>query len=70
MILTGGKKQPSRDEIIELIRRLPDDIVCSSLSVEFEDQLVSVTSIDSPPDGGNMEIFRVRVEFQRAWQGR
>lgn len=65
MLTENRTLPPTREEVIEFIRRLPDDMFCSRRAVEFEPAWVSVSTIDSPPDAGNMKPYRVEIVFER-----
>lgn len=56
---------PTREEVIDFIRKLPDDMFCSKRAIEFEPMWISATTIDSPLNDGNMKPYRVEIVFER-----
>lgn len=62
---TEKRTVSAREEVIDFIRKLPDDMFCSRRTVEFIPMWISVTTLDSPLDDGNMKPYRVEIVFER-----
>lgn len=56
---------PTREEVLEFIRSLPADMVCTHRGIEFEPAWVSASSIDDPIHRSSSKIYRVTLTFER-----
>ena len=55
---------PSREDVLEFIKNLPENMVCTNRRIEFDPMWVSVTTIDAPPETGNLKPWRVELTFE------
>lgn len=65
MLHISNENPPTREQVFDFIKSLPEDMILAHRTIEFELELVTVSSIDDPKQPSKDRIFSVALIFER-----